>query len=549
MYSPCAHGTAVSQAAEIGVALERQPHVLWLVLAYMRAPVSCDWIEVRPAQPLAANLSWQLPRPTAARRPPPTPYAPSPHAPNPTHPTLAGGQQGPVCLREDGQRAARHDARHRRRHAAQAVRRPPPPRPTVMHPPHCTHALRRFAPFEELATAPHLPRLPLLPHHSPTCCPQTLDLRRCARGAAAGGRGAARRLPPRCERRAVRVSPLPRRLRRAVQAGGAVDLGAAPRRRQGPRVVDRDGRRIGWPLLLLLRHQGAPAIGPPPPPPNPPTHPPARALAVYTMAARTTPLWPPTHQACRLDSGCTFLWLHLPRRASSRCRRSRCKSRSGCRSASPPTRRRMPRAAAYRDLGLQPVDLGLQPGCTRGGLNAQSCSLKHRIGWLPGCTGPELPPPPTARHRAGGAHAAPLHEAHGEAPLQRLAAHGDALQHGARATLQAAPRRARLARAAACLAGTQPHAHAPATARTRPRLCACACATATAPRPLSRLRRSRTCLSTSASTRSCSRTSCGSPLPRCATCSPPRCPPAGRRHGSLCLHSLRLYYLLWRLPA
>ena len=76
MYSPCAHGTAVSQAAEIGVALERQPHVLWLVLAYMRAPVSCDWIEVRPAQPLAANLSWQLPRPTAARRPPPPPPPP-----------------------------------------------------------------------------------------------------------------------------------------------------------------------------------------------------------------------------------------------------------------------------------------------------------------------------------------------------------------------------------------------------------------------------------------------------------------------------------------
>ena len=120
-----------------------------------------------------------------------------------------------------------------------------------------------------------------------------------------------------------------------------------------------------------------------------------------------------------------------------------------------------------------------------GGLNAQSCSLKHRIGWLPGCTGPELPPPPTARHRAGGAHAAPLHEAHGEAPLQRLAAHGDALQHGARATLQAAPRRARLARAAACLAGTQPHAHAPATARTRPRLCLRPCHRHRTPAPIS----------------------------------------------------------------
>ena len=310
MYSPCAHGTAVSQAAEIGVALERQPHVLWLVLAYMRAPVSCDWIEVRPAQPLAANLSWQLPRPTAARRPPPTPYAPSPHAPNPTHPTLAGGQQGPVCLREDGQRAARHDARHRRRHAAQAVRRPPPPRPTVMHPPHCTHALRRFAPFEELATAPHLPRLPLLPHHSPTCCPQTLDLRRCARGAAAGGRGAARRLPPRCERRAVRVSPLPRRLRRAVQAGGAVDLGAAPRRRQGPGVVDRDGRRIGWPLLLLLRHQGAPAIGPIHPHTPTPTRPPVHLLCTPWLHVRLLCGLRPIKRAvwtlAAPSSGCTF---------------------------------------------------------------------------------------------------------------------------------------------------------------------------------------------------------------------------------------------------
>ena len=33
-------------AAEIGVALEKQPHVLWLVLAYMRAPVPCGWVEV-----------------------------------------------------------------------------------------------------------------------------------------------------------------------------------------------------------------------------------------------------------------------------------------------------------------------------------------------------------------------------------------------------------------------------------------------------------------------------------------------------------------------
>ena len=33
-------------AAEIGVALEKQPHLLWLVLAYMRAPVPCGWVEV-----------------------------------------------------------------------------------------------------------------------------------------------------------------------------------------------------------------------------------------------------------------------------------------------------------------------------------------------------------------------------------------------------------------------------------------------------------------------------------------------------------------------
>ena len=33
-------------AAEISVTLEKQPHVLWLVLAYMRAPVPCGWVEV-----------------------------------------------------------------------------------------------------------------------------------------------------------------------------------------------------------------------------------------------------------------------------------------------------------------------------------------------------------------------------------------------------------------------------------------------------------------------------------------------------------------------
>ena len=48
-------------------------------------------------------------------------------------------------------------------------------------------------------------------------------------------------------------------LGRAVQAGGALDLGAAPCGRQGARVMDRDGRRLGRPLLLLLRHQGAPS--------------------------------------------------------------------------------------------------------------------------------------------------------------------------------------------------------------------------------------------------------------------------------------------------
>ena len=154
----------------------------------------------------------------------------------------------------------------------------------MMHPPPCT----RPKALDSLRRPTHCPTLS--PRNGYTChgslfclitappCSQALDLRRCARGATTGGRGAARRLPPRCERRAVRVPPLPRRLRRAMQAGGAVDLGAAPRRRQGPGGVDRDGRRIGRPLLLLLRHPGAPAIRRRPPPMH-------AEHAVYTMAA------------------------------------------------------------------------------------------------------------------------------------------------------------------------------------------------------------------------------------------------------------------------
>ena len=200
------------------------------------------------------------------------------------------------------------------------------PHPLLSHPPPRTGSTCHGSPFC-LTTAP--PRS------------QAVDLRRRARGATAGGRGAARRLPARRERRAVRVPPLPRRLHRALQAGGALDLGAAPRRRQGPGGVDGDGRRIGRPLLLLLRHQGAPR--------QPNAAPRPHTCSGYTLCAYITAALTEARAPDAASDPQTLpftLWLHSPRRASSRCPRSRSKSRSGCRSASPPTRRRLPRAAA-----------------------------------------------------------------------------------------------------------------------------------------------------------------------------------------------------------
>jgi hypothetical protein len=90
--TPMSKPMSISQAAEIGVSLERQPHVLWLVLAYMRAPVPCGWIEVRPANP----QPWQLPNMAAAKtlpRPVPPPYALSPPRPEPATPRRQVGSK------------------------------------------------------------------------------------------------------------------------------------------------------------------------------------------------------------------------------------------------------------------------------------------------------------------------------------------------------------------------------------------------------------------------------------------------------------------------
>ena len=64
-------------AAEIGVALEKQPHVLWLVLAYMRAPVPCGWVEVDSTaksayERMSSELRGMMPAgfPLAAAAPP-----------------------------------------------------------------------------------------------------------------------------------------------------------------------------------------------------------------------------------------------------------------------------------------------------------------------------------------------------------------------------------------------------------------------------------------------------------------------------------------------